>query len=152
MPAWFHWALLKMYACHFGQDVIGQNIKPVNYRACKWWRLTKHSNAWQRGKLVLNKDSVPYKSMLGEKSLTGRSSLFLRREVWKVLTTLSQLSSSHIKRYWGSDKCGTIFRSINRSTVSQHAFVWNTVFVLNQFCRLLYRLLRCDVQCNRYQK
>ena len=26
----------------------------------------KLSNAWQRGKLVLNKDSAPYKSMLGE--------------------------------------------------------------------------------------
>ena len=35
----------------------------------------KLSNAWQRGKLVLNKDRVPYKSMLGKKSLTGRSSL-----------------------------------------------------------------------------
>ena len=32
--------------------------------------VTKLSNAWQRGKLVLNKGSVPYKSMLGEKSLT----------------------------------------------------------------------------------
>ena len=43
--------------------------------------VTKHSKAWQRRKLVLNKDSAPYKSMLGEKSLTGRSSLFLRGEV-----------------------------------------------------------------------
>ena len=41
----------------------------------------KPSNAWQRGKLVLNKDCVPYKSMLGEKSLAVRSSLFFRREV-----------------------------------------------------------------------
>ena len=42
--------------------------------------VTKLSNTWQRGKLVLNKGtgSVPYKSMLGEKSLAGRSSVFLR--------------------------------------------------------------------------
>ena len=33
--------------------------------------VTKLSNAWQRGKLVLNKGSVPYKSMPGEKSLAG---------------------------------------------------------------------------------
>ena len=73
----------------------------------------KLSNAWQRGKLVLNKDSAPHKSMLGKKSLTGRSSLFLRGEVWTVLTTSSQLSVSHSKRYRGSDKCGAVFRSID---------------------------------------
>ena len=33
------------------------------------------------GKLVLNKDSAPYKSMVGEKSAAGRSSLFFRGEV-----------------------------------------------------------------------
>ena len=74
--------------------------------------VTKLSNAWQRWKLVLNKDSTPYKSMLREKSLTGRSSLFLRGEVGTVLTT-SQLSASHFKRYQGSDKCGAVFRSID---------------------------------------
>ena len=58
----------------------------------------KLSNAWQRGKLVLNKGSAPYKSMLREKSLTWRSSLFLRREVRTVLTTPSLLSASHFKR------------------------------------------------------
>ena len=58
----------------------------------------KLSNAWQRGKLVLNKGSAPYKSMQGEKSLTWRSSLFLRREVRTVLTTPSLLSASHFKR------------------------------------------------------
>ena len=41
----------------------------------------KPSNAWQRGKLVLNKDCVPYKSMLEENSLAVRSSLFFHREV-----------------------------------------------------------------------
>ena len=75
--------------------------------------VTKLSNAWQRGKLVLNKGSVPYKSMLGEKSLTWRSSLFLRTEVRTVLATSSLLSASHFKRYWGSDKCGAVFRSID---------------------------------------
>ena len=73
----------------------------------------KLSNAWQRGKLVLNKGSAPYKSMLGEKSLTWRSSLFLRREVRTVLTTPSLLSAAHFKRWWGSDKCGAVFRSID---------------------------------------
>ena len=75
--------------------------------------VTKLSNTWQRGKLVLNKVSAPYKSMLGEKSLTWRSALFLRGEVRTVFTTTSQLSASHFKRFWGSDKCGAVFRSID---------------------------------------
>ena len=75
--------------------------------------VTKLSNAWQREKLVLNKVSAPYKSMLGEKSLTWRSSLFLRGEVRTVFTTTSQLSASHFKRFWGSDKCGAVFQSID---------------------------------------
>ena len=32
-----------------------------------------------------------------------------------------------------------------RSTISQHAFVWDAIFVSNQFCRLLRRLRGCDV-------
>ena len=52
--------------------------------------------------------------MVGEKSLTGRSSLFLRREVWKVLTTFSQRSMSHFNRHSRLDKCGAIIRSIDR--------------------------------------
>ena len=75
--------------------------------------VTKLSNAWQRGKLVLNKGSAPYKSMPGEKSLAGRSSLFLRREVRTVLAAPSLPSASHFKRYWGSDKCRAVFRSID---------------------------------------
>ena len=71
--------------------------------------VTKLSNAWQREKLVLNKGSAPYKSMLGEKSLTWQSSSFLRREVRTVLAAPSQLSASHFKRYWGSDKSGFVF-------------------------------------------
>ena len=51
--------------------------------------------------------------MLGEKSLVGRSSLFLRGEVWTVLTTPTQLSASHFKRFWESDKCGAVFWSID---------------------------------------
>ena len=75
--------------------------------------VTKLSNAWQRGKLVLNKGSAPYKSMLGEKSLPGRSSLFLRREVRMVLATPSLSSASHFQRSRGSDKCEAVFRSID---------------------------------------
>ena len=75
--------------------------------------VTKLNNAWQRGKLVL--DSARYKSMLAEKSLTGRSSLFLRGEVGTVLTTPSQLSASRFKRLRGSDMRGAIFWSIVRS-------------------------------------
>ena len=78
--------------------------------------VTKLSNAWQQGKLVLylnGKVSAPYKSLLGEKSLTWRSSLFLRGEVRRVFATTSQLSASHFKRFWGSDKCGAVFRSID---------------------------------------
>ena len=79
--------------------------------------MTSHNLATRGngGKLVLNKDSAPYKSILGEKSLTGRSSLFHRGEVGTVLTTPSQLSASYFKLYRGSDKCGFFFffQSIN---------------------------------------
>ena len=51
--------------------------------------------------------------MLGEKSLTGWSSLFLPGEVGTVLTTPSQLSASHFKRSWGSSKRWAVFRSID---------------------------------------
>ena len=51
--------------------------------------------------------------MLGEKSLTGRSSLFLFGEIGTVLTTPSRLSASHFKRSRGSDKCRAVFRSID---------------------------------------
>ena len=82
--------------------------------------VTKLSNAWQRGKLVLNKDSAPYKSMLGEKSLYSSknssiplSSLFLLGEIGTVLTTPSRLSASHFKRSRESDKCGAVFQSLD---------------------------------------
>ena len=75
--------------------------------------VTKLSNVCQRGKLVLNKDSAPYKSMLGEKFLAGRSSSFLLGDIGTVLTTSSRLSASHFKGSRGSDKCGAVFRSID---------------------------------------
>ena len=78
--------------------------------------VTKHSNVWQRWKLVLNKDSVPYKSMLGEKSVIRRSSLFFRGEVWKVLTALSQLRASHVRDIGDRTSAGLFFSG---STVSQ---------------------------------
>ena len=62
------------------------------HRACKWCQKTQQSVA--TGKI----GSKAYKSMLGEKSLTRRSSLFLHREVRTVLTTTSLLSASHFKR------------------------------------------------------
>ena len=46
-------------------------------------------------------------------SLTGQIFLFLHREIWKVFTTLSQLSAFHVKRYRESDKCEAVFRSID---------------------------------------
>ena len=87
----------------FSQETIGLASDDVK----------KLSNAWQRGKLVLNKDRVPYKSMLGKKVSHWAKLSFLRGEVWTVLTTSSQLSASHFKRYRGSDKCGAVFRSID---------------------------------------
>ena len=39
--------------------------------------------------------------MLGERFLTGRSSLFLRGEIWTVLTTPLQLSASHFQKISG---------------------------------------------------
>ena len=88
--------------------------------------VTKLSNAWQWGKLVLIKDSAPYKGMLGEKSLTGRSSLFLRGEVGTVLTTPPQLRASHFKDIGYRTSAGPFF---GRLTISQHAFVWDAIFV-----------------------
>ena len=75
--------------------------------------VTTLGNAWQRGKLVLNKGSAPYKSMLGGKSLTRRSSLFFRGKIRMVFTAISLLNASHLKRLWGTDKCGAVFRSFD---------------------------------------
>ena len=109
-------------ACHPARSTEWLDCHP---KWCELWRIrtgpiglasddvTKLSNAWQRGKLVLNKDSAPYKSMLGETSVTGRNSLFLLGEIGTVLTTSSWLSASHFKRSRGSDKCGAVFRSID---------------------------------------
>ena len=77
--------------------------------------ITKHSNAWQRGKLVLNKESVPYKSMLGEKSLTGRSSFFFCREVWKVWQVFHSLVCHMSRDIRDWTRAGPFF---GRSTVS----------------------------------
>ena len=49
----------------------------------------------------------------------------------------------HISRDIGDrTNAGPFF---GRLTIFQHTFVWDSVFVQNQFCRLLRRLLRCDV-------
>ena len=45
--------------------------------------VTKHSNAWQRGNLVLNKGSAPYKSMLEESLSLGEALyFFVERFEW----------------------------------------------------------------------
>ena len=98
-----NWNRTNQLVISFEQLVIGLASDDV----------TKLSNAWQRGKLVLNKDSAPYKGMLGGKSLPGRSSLFLLGEIGTVLTAPSRLSASHFKRSRRSDKCGAVFRSID---------------------------------------
>ena len=97
---------------------------------------------------ILNKDCVPYKSMLGDKSLAGRSSLFFRREIWKVLTTLSQLSASHIKRFWGSDKYGAVFWSIDNFPACfcmGRCPCLEPVLLVATYSVAIRRLLRCDV-------
>ena len=93
--------------------------------------VTKLSNTCQRGKLVLNKDSAPYNRMLGEKSLTGQSSFFFPS--WRGrngLTTSSQLSASHFKRYRGLDKCGAVF-SVDRRSPSMLLYGTLSLFRTN---------------------
>ena len=72
--------------------------------------VTKLRKAWQRGKLLLNKGSVPDKACW-EKSLSlGEASYSFvdwSERFWQLL------SASHFKRYWGSDKCVAVFRSID---------------------------------------
>ena len=86
----------------------------------------KLSNAWQRGKSVLNKGSAPYKSMLGEKSLSWRSSIFFierSERFWQLLHCLVR----HISKDSGDRTSAGPFSG--RSTISQHAFVWDDIFV-----------------------
>ena len=129
---------------------------------------THASNNCANGPLVSNKGSVPYKSILGEKSLTWRSSLFLRREVRTVLATPSLLSVSHFKRYWGSDKCGVVFRSIDDlpscfcmrhylclelilSVVTPVAGLWRGTckpYLLNDFSALFVGTLLPEFNCS----
>ena len=145
--------------------------------------VTKLSNALQRGKLVLNKGSTPYKSMLGEKSLTWQSSFFFvevqkrkkrssehqtktGKEWWRNVSPSQGLLQSPIcrrlkkplrgrnvsplflsffverfERFWqllhclvrhiskdirGRTSAGRFF---GRSTIFQHDFVWDAIFV-----------------------
>ena len=62
--------------------------------------VTKHSNAWQRGKLVLNKDSVPYKSMLGAREASDWVKLFIPLQ--KGLKGFDNSFTGYIntKNYW----------------------------------------------------
>ena len=101
--------------------------KKNQQRACKRDDITKHSNAWQRGKLVLNKDSDLYKSMLGERSLTGIEALYSFVERSERFWQLLHSSVHRISKDIGDrTNVGPFF---SRSTISRHAFVWDTVFV-----------------------
>ena len=76
--------------------------------------VTKLSNAWQQQKLVRNKGSVTYKSMLGEKSLTWQSFFFSFVErsarFWQLFHSLVR----HISKDSGDrTSAGPFFRSID---------------------------------------
>ena len=74
--------------------------------------VTKQSNAWQRGKLVLNKDRATYKSMLRGKSLIHEV-LF---PSWRGLNGFDNSFTAWcvtFQKISGIDKCGAIFRSID---------------------------------------
>ena len=100
--------------------------------------VTKQRNAWHRGKLKI----ASHTKACWEKSLyIGRSSLRSER-FWQFLYSLVR----HIEIYGGGGggqtSAGPFF---GRLTIFQDAFVWDAVFVKNQFCRLLRPLLRCDI-------
>ena len=104
--------------------------------------VTKHSNAWQRKNLVLNKDSAPYKCMRGESPSLGEALYsFLERSerFWQLLHSLVRPISEDL----GDRTSAEPF--FDRSPISQNAFVWDAIFVYNQFWRLLRQLLRCDL-------
>ena len=77
-------------------------------------------------------------------SVTGRSSLFLVERSERFWQSFHSLVRSHFKRSRRIDRTssGLFFR---RSTVSRHAFFGDVIFSWNQVCRLLRRLLCCDV-------
>ena len=52
----------------------------------------------------------------------------------------------HISKDIGDRKSAVLF--FGRSPISQHAVVWDAIFVLNQCCRLLRRLLRRLLHCD----
>ena len=73
----------------------------------------KPNNAWQRGKLVLNKDCVPYKACWKtSRSLVEALYSFVERykRFWRLFHSLVR----HISRDWGSDKCARGRFSVDR--------------------------------------
>ena len=85
--------------------------------ACKWWR-HKTKQRVATVKIGSKQRKRPIQKHAGRRvsHLATWSSLFLRRKVRTVLATPSLLSAAHFKRYWGSDKCGAVFRSIDDLT------------------------------------
>ena len=72
--------------------------------------VTKFSNAWYRGRFVLNKDSVPNKSMLGRSlSLAEALNSFLERSE-RSSQLFHNLVGHIFRRYQGSPKCGAVDR------------------------------------------
>ena len=105
--------------------------------------VAKLSNAWQRGKLVLNKGSAHTKACWEKVSHLAKLFISSQRGSNGFDNFFTgYISASHFKGYWGSDKCGAVFRSIDDFSA---CFVWDAIVVYNQLCRLLRRLRGCDV-------
>ena len=87
----------------------------------------KLSNAWQRGKLVLNKLAAPHTKACWEKSLSLGEALYFFVErserFWQLLHCLVH----HISKDSGDRTSAEPF--FGRSTIFQHAFVWDAIFV-----------------------
>ena len=109
-----------------GQDDRGEHDKEDWAIGLASDDVTKLGNAWQRGKLVLNKVGAPYKSMLG-KSLSLGDALYLFVERSERVLQLLHSLVRHISKDFGDwTSAGPFF---GRSTISQHAYVWDAIFV-----------------------
>ena len=90
--------------------------------------VTKLSNAWQRGTLVLNKGSNPYKKCW-EKSLSLGKALYFFAERSKKFWQLLHSFVCHISKDIAAGNRTSAGLFFGRSTISQHAFVWDAIFV-----------------------
>ena len=76
--------------------------------------VTKLRNAWQRGKLVLNKVSAPYKSMLGKSLSLGEALYFFVERSERFLQLLHSLVR-HISKDFGDQTSAGPFLVDRRS-------------------------------------